>query len=577
MRRVQSRTCARKCFYLATGLVLALAVRASAESPRDELLRMVPDDAGFCLLVDDIRGHAARLADSPFVRQFHESPMGALLNADPDWQLLKAGREKVEAVLGLDWTKFRDDLLGDAVVFAYRPSAPADPPRDQVLILLRARDQEALAKLVERINAFQKVSGEIQGVEPRERGGQRYFQRLGAKAAPFYALVGPLLAVASDEALLREALDRRSRETASEPPLARRFRELLGTERRLASLWVNPRAFDSAVAAKAEQGNDQQRAIAKSFLTYWKALDAAALGVGVQDDLTCTLALRARMERLPPAARRFFAEAAKPSDLWRQFPDNAMFAFAGRFDASAFEEMLGEFLTPATRRAFRDGLDRYVGAALDMDVIADVLPCLGPDFGGCITASADGKSWPPEFLFALGVRPGDKLPHVDKALFSALNALAQAAVIDHNAKHAERMVLKTVLQDKIEVKYLAGGAGLPPGLQPAFALKDGYLVLASSPEAVGRFSLRSARPAESEVPLLRVSFTGLRRYLDAHRPEIAAALAGQNKSTPAEVEKQLDAMLLGLQAFDRLEISQRTVEGQVALTVRVRPTLSLRK
>ena len=79
------------------------------------------------------------------------------------------------------------------------------------------------------------------------------------------------------------------------------------------------------------------------------------------------------------------------------------------------------------------------------------------------------------------------------------------------------------------------------------------------------------------MPLLRVSFTGLRRYLEAHRSEIAAALAGQNKSTPAEVEKQLDAMLLGLRAFDRLEISQRTGEGQVALTVRVRPTLSLQK
>jgi hypothetical protein len=557
--------------------VLALTVRAPAESPRDELLRMVPDDVGFCLVVEDVRGHAARLAESPFVRQFHEAPMGALLNADRDWQMLNAGREKIEAVLGLDWTRLRDDVLGDAVVFAYRPSLPAGPPGDQTLILLRARDQESLAKLVERINSFQKVSGEIEAVEPRDRGGQRYFQRVGAKAAPFYALLGPVLAVSSDEALLREALDRRSRGTASEPALARRFRQMLGTERRLASLWVNPRAFDAAVAAKAEQGHEQHKAIAKSFLSYWNALDAVALGVGVQDEFTCTLAVRARMERLPPAARRFFAEAAKPSDLWRRFPDNALFAFAGRFDASAFEEMLGELLAPGTRRTLREGLDRYVGAALDKDVIADVLPCLGPDFGGCITVGEDGKSWPPVFLFALGIRPGDKLPHVDKSLFSALNALAQAAVIDHNAKHAERMVLKTVVQDKVEVKYLAGGTHFPPGLQPAFALKDGYLVLASSPEAVRRFTLRSARPAEGEVPLLRVSFTGLRRYLEAHRSAISAALSGQNKSTPADVEKQLDAMLLGLRAFDRLEVSQRTVEGQVALTLHVRPTLSLQK
>src|SRR5262249_19653253 len=191
----------------------------------------------------DVSRPAAGRPDSPSSRQFHEARMGALLTADRDWQMLNAGREKLEAVLGLDWTKLRDDVLGDAVVFAYRPSLPAAPPGDQILILLRARDQEALAKLVERINSFQKVSGEIEGVEPRGRGRQRYFQRVGAKAAPFYALLGPVLAVSSDEALLREVLDRRSREAASEPALARRFREMLGTERRLASLWVNPRAF----------------------------------------------------------------------------------------------------------------------------------------------------------------------------------------------------------------------------------------------------------------------------------------------------------------------------------------------
>src|SRR5262249_10645084 len=123
---------------LAMGILLALAVRAPAESPRDELLRMVPDDVGFCLVVEDVRGHAARPAEAPFVRQFQEAPMSALLNADRDWQMLTAGREKIEAVLGLDWTKLRDDVLGDAVVFAYRPSLPADPPGDQILILLRA-------------------------------------------------------------------------------------------------------------------------------------------------------------------------------------------------------------------------------------------------------------------------------------------------------------------------------------------------------------------------------------------------------------------------------------------------------
>jgi hypothetical protein len=562
---------------IAAGIFLALTIRAPAESPRDELLRMVPDDAGFCLVVEGLRDQAARLADSPFVRQFRQSPTGALLNADRDWQTLTAGREKLEALLGLEWTKLRDDVLGDALVFAYRPSLADGPQRDQVLILVRARDPQALAKLVEWINAFQKVSGEVKAVEAREHGGLRYFQRVEAKAAPFYALLGPVLAVSSDEAMLRDALDRRSHEPATEPLLARGLRQLLGTQQQLASLWINPRAFDAAVAAKAEQGRDDQKAIAKNFLAYWKALDAAALGVGVQDDFTLTLAARARTEELPPAARRFLASAADPSEAWRRFPDNALFAFAGRFDASAFVDVLGEFLTPQTRRALRDGLDRYVGAALDKDVLQDVLPCLGPDFGVCVVApEAGSKSWLPHAVLALRVRPGEKLPHLDQALFSAVNALAQAAVIDHNSKHAERMVLKTTVQDKVEVKYLAGAAHFPPGLQPAFALKDGYLVLASSPDALRRFAPVKELPA-GEVPVLRISIVDLRNYLQTYRRPLVAALAAQNETKQEEVERHLDGLLSALQLFDKLEINQRVTAGQAAVTLRVRTAQSLRK
>ena len=568
----------RRIAFLTLGILLALAVRARAESARDELLRMVPEDVGFCLVVEDLRGHAAQLLESPFVQQFKKSPMGALLSSDRDWQKLNAGREQIEALLEQEWAKLRDGIFGDAVVFAFRPGPPDKPHEDQVLFLLWARDPQALEKLVERVNALQKAGGEVKAVEVRVEAGQRYYQRIGAKAAPFYALDGPVLAVSSDEAFVREALGSRLRGPAIEPLIGQRLRRLLGTEKHLARLWINPRAFDGAVAAKTEQGSDEQKAVLKNFLTYWKALDGVAIGMGMQDDLAFTLAARAQVDRLPPAARRFLAEAAKPSELWRRFPENALLACAGRFDVSALEESLGGFLTPQTRRALHDGLDRYLGAALDKDVIKDVLPCLGPDVGLCITAPDQAaKNWFPRAVWAVRVRPGDKPPHIDRALFSALTALAQAAVIDHNGKHAQRMSLKTDVQNQVEIKYLAGGSQFPPGLQPAFALKDGYLVLGTSPEALRRFESTEPMPKDGDLPLLRVSLKGWRSYVETHRQSLAAALAEQKKSSPAEVEKQLDSLLLGLRAFDRLEISQRAAEGQVALTLRVRTTLPLRK
>ena len=52
----------RRIIALATALLPTLARAA----PRDELLRLVPDDVAFCLVVQDLRGHAEALSASPF-------------------------------------------------------------------------------------------------------------------------------------------------------------------------------------------------------------------------------------------------------------------------------------------------------------------------------------------------------------------------------------------------------------------------------------------------------------------------------------------------------------------------------
>src|SRR6516225_1122115 len=148
--------------------LLVFVVRARAESARDELLRLVPDNVGFCLLLEDLRGHSTQLRDSPFFQQFEKSPIAGLLKTDPDWRKFTAGREKLEALLGLDVQKLRDDILGDAVVFAVRPAPEGKPNDDRALILLRARDAQELAKVIARLNDLQRVGGEITAIEPRD-------------------------------------------------------------------------------------------------------------------------------------------------------------------------------------------------------------------------------------------------------------------------------------------------------------------------------------------------------------------------------------------------------------------------
>src|SRR5947209_9577727 len=93
---------------LAVAAVLALAAPLCAASPRDELLRFVPDDVAFCFVMQDLRVHAADLAESPFVAQVRQSPLGAALQASAELaQLDKADRDLRKA-LGVGFDQIRD-------------------------------------------------------------------------------------------------------------------------------------------------------------------------------------------------------------------------------------------------------------------------------------------------------------------------------------------------------------------------------------------------------------------------------------------------------------------------------------
>src|SRR5437868_3919216 len=97
---------------------------ALAGSPRDELLRLVPEDVGFCLVLENLGGHGKALADSPFVAQFRASPLGTMLHNAPEAQKLTGLDHFLQRYLDLTSAQLRDDILSEALVLAYRPGPP---------------------------------------------------------------------------------------------------------------------------------------------------------------------------------------------------------------------------------------------------------------------------------------------------------------------------------------------------------------------------------------------------------------------------------------------------------------------
>lgn len=577
--RTASRRPGRAALLPLVGLLASLGCVASlaAASPRDEVLRLAPEDAAFCLVFEDVRGHAHALLQSPFVQQLQGSPLGAVLRRSPEVAKLAAAEVFLQTHFQVSWAQVRDDLLGDALVFTYSPGPPGQPEQEQGLILLRARDAGLLARLLDTLNEAQKQSGDLKELSTREHQGVVYQRRVERRETTYYYLRGPLLAFSSREEVIRRVIERDRQAGEGEPFIARQLTQL-GLGGSVAALWINPRAFEAHLEQKTAAARGAEAVALTTFLTYWKALDGIGLAAVLDDALRLRLAVRARPDALPPAARRFLAVAAQPSALWQRFPDTALLAVAVRLDGQALAEMVGGFLTPENRQAVRQAVERGLGAVLGKDVAREVLPALGPDAGLCITAPPIADAgWFPHVVAALRVQPGGEGVPVGSALVSALHSFATLAVLGYNRERPDALSLRTVVQDRVEVRSLVNETLFPPGLQPAFALKDDYLLLASAPGVVHRFQPPgSESTAAGEVPLLRASLRSLAAYLHERRTPLLQHLATRGTHPEAEASRRLDGVLSVLTLFDRVELTQQTAPGRVTLTLRVQPAQPLR-
>ncbi|OAI53576.1 hypothetical protein AYO44_04075 [Planctomycetaceae bacterium SCGC AG-212-F19] len=553
---------------------------AQPAAPRDELLRLVPDDVAFCLVVQNLRDYWAAVAESPMAKELKASSAAKTIGASPELAKLGDLEQFLKLHLGTDFAQLRDDILGDALVFAFRPGPPGKPDQDQGLFLIRSRSEKALGNLVDRLNKAQQAFGELKKLEERQHNGVTYFARIERNQPPsYYALRGPVLIFSPHEAMLQRAIDRDRQEKPADaalPALTRQFRQL-GADSALFAGWINPRAFDAEVRQRAEMAKGPEAAFLKTFGRYWDALEGIVFSVAAAKDLEFNLAVRLKPEALSPAARKFLAEGARTSELWNAFPRDAIFATAGRCDVPALLELCSEFLDDDTRKAMRDSLQQGTGPVL-AKAMQNLVVSLGPDAGMYLTAPATGPAWFPEGVWAIRVRPGPDGKPVDQPLLDALNFFANLAVLDHNSKNADRLTLKAVQQNEIDVKYFVNDK-LPPGLQPAFGIKEGYFIFATSPDVLRRFAPRAAKAPDdtAEVPLWRFSPAALRGYLKDRREALVSAIAEKDRITKDEAARRFDELVTGLGFADTIELVQRPSSGQVILTLRIKPTQPLRK
>lgn len=556
-----------RCFLL-TAFLAALLPAVGQAAPRDELLRLVPEDVGLCLVVDHLRDHVQAWQKLPWLQRLRQSAIGQRALQAPELQKLLQVDAELQRHLQLSWPQLRDDILGDCAVLAFQHAHTGKAEDDRGLVLVWVRKPDLLARVLDRINQEQKRTGELRDLQERSHKGVTYYLRQEKKRDQYYLLAGSLFAFSGDADTLKHIIDRQQQaaHAAAAAPLVQSFARL-PADRAIATLWINARAFDADLEKEQRRARAADAQVMKTLRHYWQALDAAALTLNIDQEIQVQLTLQGRPETLSPAAQQFFRAAALPSELWQFFPAEALLTVTTRLDLSALLDMLEEFMPPAARTATRENLQKSLGAAMGMDFVQDVLPCVGPDFGLCVAAAPDGKPIP-HVLLALRLRSGAKETSVDQSLYKTLQFFVGLAVFDHNRRHKDRVRILSVQQEHGEVKYLAA-ANFPDGFRPAYTLKEGYLLLANMPAAVERF--HKSTTTVNHTALAKLSFLELGRWLGEHSPRLMQLLDKSSQISPAFAQYWLQQTSRGLEVLDHLELHQQTAVGQVTWSLRLRP------
>ncbi|MCS7045085.1 MAG: DUF3352 domain-containing protein [Gemmataceae bacterium] len=554
---------------LAVTTVAAEPVAAQTAPAEAPLLDRVPNDFALCLTVRGLRPRWARLKEQAWWQAWTRSPVGKELARSPEFQALGRIEQDVKQHLGIDFATLRDDFLGEETVFAYRP--PQGGNGEQGLFLTRARDAAVLTKLVDRLNEVQRQSGELMGLEQREHRGAVYFRRVYGASTHWYALVGRDLVVASDEGLLKRALAPIAPQSAVRAALRR-----ADADDAVAALWLNPRAIAAEQTNQAKPDNGLAEQLLKALWDRWKTVEAVVVTLSLAELLELRLTMLAG-SAAPPAAKDG-SGAAAASELWRRFPADAVAVVAGKVDVKGLVEGFHDLAPAELRKSVSETIRKTLGAALGLDPFTEVVPNVGPDAGVCLLSAQAGRQFP-QLLAAVAVRPGNKDPAVDQAVFRAVQFFAGLAIFEYNRGRPDeaRIRLRSQQQGDVEVKFLVQERVFPAGFQPACALKSGYLLLATSPAAIEPFAGgREPHPATAllppgEVPLAYLAPGQLAQLLNHHRSFVLHQLTAQQGQTMAEAVKTMDNTLATLRLCRSLTLSQFSGDGRYVLVLRLQP------
>ncbi|MCE9567272.1 MAG: hypothetical protein K8U57_35165 [Planctomycetes bacterium] len=567
-----------------TIFVLLIATTPTfAAPPRDELLRVAPPDAALLVVVQNAKGHIRSLTESPFVEWFPSTAFGKKLLVSVDLKQFRDVATTILPALGTSPQAVLDDVFGDAVAFAYSPAPEGKPGEERAVILIRPGKPESLVKILEKLNEIQKNNGELKAISRRVHAGAEYFERQKPEGAgEFYCFRNGVFAFSTSESDIKAVLDRDKTEPKDKPPVLVARMQKLGVADAAVVVLVNPRPLDAEVKAKIAAAKPDEQRLFKRFEQLWTGLEFAAISVSLDKEAELSLSLRFHPEKLPADLKSWLIGPHEYNTAQYLIPEKALAGFAGHAKASELLDLVASLAPmPDGKPGVKEWVGKTFGSIVGQDKLPLVLESLGPNWAAwAVSPTKDG--FLPTVVAAVEVSgDGDKRASAEKTLLQAVEFGFQSVRVAYNTKHADQIELKETkdADTGVVIRSLVNDKGFPAGFRPSFGLTQGYLVLATSPEAIKQF-----KPPVQDGPLMKgytllakVSGTETRKYLQTHGDKLAKFLAEIGTGDAKTLQGHIEGIVAGLELVDTVDLIHRDIENGMKLSVRVKTTKPLKK
>jgi len=576
-----------------TDLFLPCVAAAQTSADSRPLTRLVTADVGLCVEVSQFAKTWPAFAQSDFFKRFERLSFYQKWKAGREFRKLLRTRAGIEAITGKPFARFADEIFGDEVVVAIYADGRGGA---QGVLLTRATSVDVLNAAIESWDrAEQPVTS------PRGESGRRFFRRVvgrkpGKTETLYYARLGRTLAVSDHEAMIRRVIDldrasssaRRGDDSSGKSLLESAvYQRAAGSlpAKTVASVYLNPRAWDDLFP-----GGSQRPGAEQVLAALWRRCRSMIVSLRLDQGVVFDAVVDYDGTGVPEEWTRFVRQSAGSPMFFRKVPRRALLAFGGRFSPTSLQKMINREIAASPRSRWDSIRQVSRGLLLGLDVVDDVLPKLGPNWGIYLvprtqgTKSKAGTGLPPvNGLLAIELAADDSTtpgrPALRAALENGLNTGLNILAAMHNSQSSGPPAIVRTRRRKSGVVHWIEGID---GYLPAYALTPTHLIFAGSPQLVDEFLDADPRTAVVSSPeyahlsqtcfpgagqLLLIQVAALHELAREHADFFLRKAATSAKAPTRRARERFQNAREFLTLFDVAFIAARITDDRVRLVI----------